>query len=215
LYLQGFYPVFSPPLTSVSVIWLTNCIRQDEEGGENMNWTKSRKVFLTGCRVVQALVPAKRKRQIISSLLVALFFGFTAQAQTGDWQAVQNLKPGSYILVKAQHRYRCSLESATDDELICEGHLSRSLRLSILRIPRSEIHEVRKLPHPNQAKDAWIGAGIGAGAGAVVAGTNSRDYPGVHAFFGGLAGAAGGALVGGTVPIFQVIFQRGKLIYKQ
>ncbi len=37
-------------------------------------------------------------------MVVALSLGFTAQAQTGDWQAVQNLKPGSYILVKAQHR---------------------------------------------------------------------------------------------------------------
>ncbi len=179
-----------------------------------MNWSKSRKVFPTACMVLQALTPAKRKRQIISSMVVALFFGFTARAQTGDWQAVQNLKPGSYILVKAQRRYRCSVERATDDELICEGHLPRSLRVSTLRIPRSEIHEVRRLPQPNQAKDAWIGAGIGAGAGAITAGTGSRTYKGVNAFFGGLAGAGLGALVGATVPVFQVIFQRGKLIYK-
>ena len=72
-----------------------------------MNGRKSRKVFPTLCTVVQALIPAKRKRQIASSMVVALFFGFTAQAQTADWQAVQNLKPGSYILVKAQHRCRC------------------------------------------------------------------------------------------------------------
>jgi len=37
-------------------------------------------------------------------MVVALSLGFTAQAQTGDWQAVQNLKPGTDILVKAQHR---------------------------------------------------------------------------------------------------------------
>jgi hypothetical protein len=180
-----------------------------------MNWSKSRKVFPTLCTVVQALIPAKRKRQITSSMIVALFFGFTAQAQTGDWQAVQNLKPGSYILVKAQHRYRCSVESATDDELICEGHLPRSLRVSTLRTPRSEIHEIRRLPQPNQAKDAWIGAAIGAGAGATVAASTSRTSPGANAFFGALGGAGFGALVGGIVPIFQVIFQRGKLIYKR
>jgi hypothetical protein len=180
-----------------------------------MNLSKSRKVFPTACKVVQALIPAKRKRQIISSMVVALLFASSAQAQTGDWQAVQNLKPGAYILVKAQHRYRCSVERATDDELVCEGHLPRSLRLSTLIIPRAEIQEVRILPHPNQAKDAWIGAGIGGAAGAVAAGTTSRTYPGVNAFFGGLGGAAGGALVGGIVPIFQVVFQHGKVIYKR
>jgi hypothetical protein len=71
------------------------------------------------------------------------------------------------------------------------------------------------LPQPNQAKDGWIGAGIGAGAGAIAAGTGSRTYKGVNAFFGGLAGAGLGALVGATVPVFQIIFQRGKLICKQ
>jgi len=174
-----------------------------------MNWSKSHKVFPTLCAVVQALIPAKRKRQIPSSMVVALFFGFTAQAQTADWQAVQNLKPGSYILVKAQHRYRCSVE------LIFERHLPRSLRMSTLRILRSEILEVRRLPQPNQAKDAWIEAGIGAGAGATVAARTSKTSPGANAFFGALGGAGFGALVGGIVPIFQVIFQRGKLIYKR
>jgi hypothetical protein len=42
-----------------------------------------------------------------------------------------------------------------------------------------------------------------------------ETYKGVHAFFGGLAGAGLGALVGTTVPVFQIIFQRGKLICKQ
>lgn len=180
-----------------------------------MNWSDLRKVFPTACRDILALVPIRDKRRIISSTLVVLLFGSSAQAQTGDWHAVESLKPGSYILVKAQHRYRCSVESATDDELICEGHQRRSLRLFTLVIPRSEIYEVRLSPHPNQAKDAWIGAGIGGAAGAIATGTTSRTYPGVNAFFGGLAGAAGGALVGATVPIFQVIFQRGKVIYKR
>jgi hypothetical protein len=179
-----------------------------------MTSSKSRKVFRTARMVGMALVPINGKLKIISSMLIVLVFGSSVWAQTGDWQTVENLKPGSYILVKAQHRYRCSLESATDDELVCEGHLPRSLRLATLRIPRSEIHEVRRLPQPNQAKDAWIGAAIGAGAGATAAASNSRTSPGANAFFGALGGAGFGALIGGAVPIFQVIFQRGKLIYK-
>jgi hypothetical protein len=163
--------------------------------------------------VVQAVICARRKRQVISSILVGLLFGSNAQAQAGGWKTVQNLKSGSHVFVKAQRRYLCSIEGATDDELVCEVHQRRSLRSSTLRIPRVEIREVRVLP--DQAKDAWIGAGIGAGAGAIAVGASSRDYKGFHAVIGGLAGAGVGALIGATVPIFQVIFQHGKLIYKQ
>ncbi len=183
-----------------------------------MNWNKSRKVLLTGCRVVQARIPAKRRRQSLSSMLAALvvlFLGPNAQAKkkTGDWQVVENLKPGTHVIVKAQHKYACTVEGATDDELVCEVHLPRSFRTITVTIPRAEIREVRTLP--NQARDMWIGAGIGGAAGAIAAGTTSRDYPGFHAFIGGLAGAGGGALVGGIVPIFQLLIQRGKTIYKQ
>jgi len=134
--------------------------------------------------------------------------------QARDWQAVKNLSPGTEIFVKTQRRYRCVVEEVTDDELVCEEH-GGWFRVSTLMIRRSEINEVRVRPHPNQAKDAWIGAGIGAGTGAIAAGTTSRDYPGFHAFVGGSGGAMGGALVGATVPIFQLIFQRGKIVYKR
>ena len=179
-----------------------------------MNWTKSRKVFLTGCKAVQTLIPAKRWRQASFLMLVVLLAGLNGQAKTktGDWQAVKNLKAGTHVIVKAQHKFWCSVANASEEELVCEVRHPRSFQTFTLVIPRAEIREVRTLP--NQAKDAWIGAGIGAGAGAIVAGTNSRTYPGVNAFFGGLAGAGGGALVGAIVPIFQVVFRGGKLIYR-
>src|SRR5947207_10724679 len=90
-----------------------------------MNWSKSHKVFPTLCAVVQALIPAKRKRQIPSSMVVALFFGFTAQAQTADWQAVQNLKPGSYILVKAQRSEEHTSELQSHSDLVCRPLLEK------------------------------------------------------------------------------------------
>ena len=179
-----------------------------------MNWTKARKVFQTGCRILQTFVPAKRKRQIISAVFVVLLFGSNAHARTGDWRAIQNLQPGARIMVKTQHRHPCIFVSATDDELFCD--IPQHWRLGLppgMTFSRREIREVRKLP--NQAKDAWIGAGIGAGAGAIIAGAGSRTYPGVNAFFGGLAGAGPGALVGAMVPIFQLAFHGGgKLIYR-
>jgi hypothetical protein len=87
-----------------------------------MNWNKLRRVFPTACTVVQALLPANHKRQIISSMLVVHFFGTSAKAQTGNWQAVENLQPGRPILVKAQRDYFCILEGANDDQLVCEVH---------------------------------------------------------------------------------------------
>ena len=179
-----------------------------------MKLSKLRKVFPTACMVVQALIPANRRRQILSSMIVALLFQSSAQAQAGDWQAVENLKTGSHILVKAQHRYRCSVEGVTEDNLICVGNLPHSSRLSVLKIPRSEIREVRLLPDPDQAKDAQNGAVIGAGAGAIVAASTNTVARGAHAFLGGLAGAGLGALVGAFVPVFQLASQRSKLIYK-
>ena len=192
-----------------------------------MKWNELCKAFLTARRDVQAAGGTELKRQIISLPLALLVVGTTAQAQsqnqarvqtgaqTGDWQVVAHLMPGTEISVKTEHRYHCMVESVTDDELYCKAHLPRTFRVITLAIRRSEVNEIRISPHPNQAKDAWIGAGIGATAGAVAAGTNSRDYPGFNAFVGGLGGAAGGAFVGATIPIFQLLFQRGKLIYKR
>jgi hypothetical protein len=108
----------------------------------------------------------------------------------------------------------CLFASASEEELVCNRPRNRLLRLPArMTIPRGEIREVRM--EPQQPKEAWIGAAIGAGAGAAAAASNSRTSPGAHAFFGALGGAGVGALVGATVPVFQVIFRRGKLIYKR
>ena len=182
--------------------------------GETMKWSKLRKFLRTVRRLRVTLAPMSRALRIISALLAALLLLPNAQAQTRDWQAVRNLRPGTRIMVKAEHRYPCSFLSATEHELSCEVPQHWRIGLPAQMIfSRAEIREIRK--EPNQAKDAWIGAGIGGTAGAVAAGSSSRDYPGFHAFVGGLAGAGAGALVGATVPIFQVLFHGGKLIYKR
>jgi hypothetical protein len=176
-----------------------------------------RRVFRTACKVLRAAFPSGLKRQIVVWAISVLFFAASVQAQTGDWRMVENLKPGSRVRVRtdAQRRIQCSVEGATDTELICEVHVRRSLRTSTLSIPRSEIQEVHVLPNPDQAKDAAIGAAIGAGAGATGGAINARVARGAYGFFGALAGAGIGALIGASVPVFQVIFQRSKLIYKR
>ncbi len=147
--------------------------------------------------------------RMISAVLVVLLLTASAQAQTGDWQAVQNLKAGTRISVKAQKRYVCSLEHATPDELVCEAVLPRLTRQpSRISIPRGAIREVRL--EPSQTKSGLIGAGIGAGVGAAVGASSGTGSRGAGAFVGALGGAALGGLVGTIVPIFR----RGKVIYK-
>jgi hypothetical protein len=154
-----------------------------------------------------------QRSKIISAILAVLVFASSVQAQTNDWRKVEFLEPGRRIIVKAQHNIYCSFEGATDDQLICEVREARSIHTTTISIPRADVREVRTLP--NQAKSAWIGAGIGAGTGAIAGGVQSRDYPGVHAFFGGLAGAGIGALVGSAVPIFKLAITRGEVIYRR
>jgi hypothetical protein len=148
---------------------------------ENMPWSNARQVFLTARMVVMAVVPVNLKRRIISSMVGVLFLGSSAHAQTGAWQAVENLRPGTHISVKTQHNYPCLFASASEEELVCYRPRNRLLRLpATITIPRGEIREVRM--EPNQAKEAWIEAAIGAGAGAAAAASNSRTSPGANAF---------------------------------
>lgn len=145
----------------------------------------------------------------ISSILALLAIPSNLQAQTGDWRAVQNLQNGSRIIVKAKQSYYCAFEGATEDHMVCEVHKRRSLRTTSLTIPRTEVREVRVLP--NQAKHAYVGAGIGSGVGAITAAATHKTSRGAYAFFGALVGAGFGALVGALVSVFR----RGKIIYSR
>gem|GEM_PF-5794802 len=150
-------------------------------------------------------------------MILLIVFEPVAQAQSGDWRAVERLAPGTCVGVKVEGKRRmwCSVEGATDTALICEVHVRRHLRTSTLTISRSDVEEVRLLPHPNQARDAEIGALIGAGAGATSGAINNPLVRGPAAFIDGLAGAGFGALVGSLVAVVQFVVQRSKVIYKR
>src|SRR5437870_13133404 len=91
-----------------------------------------------------------RHKRMIHCMFALLIAASSAQAQTGDWQAVKNLKPGSQVIVKAQRGYSCSVEGANDDQLVCEVQEHRSLRTSTLTIPRAEVREVRSEEHTSE-----------------------------------------------------------------
>ena len=152
-----------------------------------------------------------RYQQIVSLILGVLIFAASAQAQTGNWQAVMNLPPGAYLAVKTDYQFACIFRSATDDELIC-GRTGPRGASSELRIDRRTVREVRfeHLDHGNPLIGAAIGGGIGVAAGirAGAAG-GARSSAGLALIFGTAIGGFG-ALIAYATPIFH-----RKVIYRQ
>ncbi|MGH9746128.1 MAG: hypothetical protein ACRD59_08470 [Candidatus Acidiferrales bacterium] len=148
----------------------------------------------------------------MQAILVLLLIASGAQAQTGSWQAVENLSPGSIITVRARHHVRCVFRSATDDRLICDPIQRGPIPLGPDETiyDRQDIREVR-LDH-SIASDVLAGAAIGAGAGAALGASSNK---------GALTGGGGALLVGGFGMIIGGFVGRdsailpGKIIYQR
>jgi hypothetical protein len=153
-----------------------------------------------------------RYQQIVSLILAVLIFAASAEAQTGDWQAVRNLPPGAFVTVKTQYRFDCYFRGASEEELTCghpgPGSIGRGS--SAMRIDRKSVREVRleHMSHGNPVIGALIGGGLGAVGGARD-GTGTRDHAAGAVFIGGF-GAFMGAWIAWMIPIFhrKVIYRR-------
>lgn len=160
-----------------------------------------------------------RHTKVIFFLSAVLLLASAAPAQTGDWQAVKNLPPGTRISVRSNHlfvRNTCFFLSATDDQLVCERALHSRRRMIIPPIPpeavyqRSRVREVR-LEHGEDA-NMLAGAGIGAGVGAALgAGVNNGTLTrGGGALLLGSLGALIGGSFGREFPVIH-----GKIVYRR
>ena len=160
-----------------------------------------------------------RYTKAIFFLSAAVLFASAAQAQTGDWQAVKNLQPGTKISVRSDHsfiRNACFFLSATDEQLVCERAVHARRRMIIPPIPseaiyeRNRVREVR-LEH-SEAANTMAGAGIGAGIGAALgasANNGTMTRGGSTLLLGSF-----GALIGGSFgKEFPVI--HGKVVYRR
>jgi hypothetical protein len=158
-------------------------------------------------------------KKTIPFLLAPLLLASIAVAQTGDWQAVKDLPPGTGISIRSDHlfiRNMCFFLSATDDQLVCERAVHSRRRMIIPPIPseavygRSKVREVR-LEH-SEAATTMAGASVGAGIGAALgASTNNGTLTrgGGALLLGGI-----GALVGGSFGSeFSVM--HGRVIYRR
>lgn len=152
-----------------------------------------------------------RKRQVVSSLLSAGLLLASSQAQTGDWQAVQDIPPGSEISVKTQSgSARCVFENATDTELRCERRLGKSPRS--VTFDRQGIRRVRlERPGANAALGPVIGTGIGGAVGVAVTKDSKDAETRVYAPL--LLGILGGVVSGIIMKKFSPV--HGKVVYRQ
>jgi hypothetical protein len=150
-----------------------------------------------------------RTLKIFLSLLAGLILVSAAQAQTGDWRAVENLAPGTRISVKIRFHMLCDVTRVTDAALMCEL-VHQRIRRGEMTFNRKLVREVR-LEHSDQANTA-IGASLGGGVGMTVGA--SLVNPSLDRAAGALVLGTVGALVGGVFgrdfPIFH-----GKVIYKR
>jgi hypothetical protein len=149
---------------------------------------------------------------LVTSLLV---MASIAAAQTGDWQAVKDLRPGTKISVQYEHSFHnlCTLEQATDEQLVCDHvlHGPRGTFIPSERVyQRNNIREVR-LEHSdgaNTATAAALGGGVGTALGASTRSHTLTRGAGIL-LLGGI-----GALIGGSFgKDFPVI--HGKVVYRR
>jgi len=157
-----------------------------------------------------------KHKKTIPFLLASLLLASIAVAQTGDWQAVKNLRPGTRISVRSGHlfiRNTCFFLSATDDRLVCERAVHARRRMIIppeAVYERSRVREVR-LEH-GEAANTMAGAGIGAGVGAALgasANNGTLTRGGGALLLGGLGALIGGSF-GSEFPIIH-----GKVVYRR
>jgi hypothetical protein len=114
-----------------------------------------------------------------------------AAPEGSDWHRVEALPLGVSIYVNARSRHQaCKLKSVDADSLTCANGKN----------PHYQRAEVTSIKVTRRGRSAFIGMGIGAGAGAITGfaiGTNSGGFFGPNAFRGTVAGVCAG--IGGLV----------------
>ncbi|MBZ5701584.1 MAG: hypothetical protein LAN84_07025 [Acidobacteriia bacterium] len=149
---------------------------------------------------------------MLVTLLLLTIAATNAEAQKGDWAAVQRIEPGTRISVKLRLRTVCHFVSATENQLACkippEGRMP--FLPSELKFERRKIRQVRLEHDPsvNSLAGMAIGMGTGAALGAA-AGGKTLTRGGGAILMGGI-----GALFGGVYGMFFPVVHK-KVVYKR
>lgn len=144
-------------------------------------------------------------RKLLPAFFV-LMFACPSVAQSGPWAALSGLKEGQKIKVvetnskKHSGQFRSFSDSAIT---FTEGKSERSLQ-------RQDVRSI-KLENHRRARNALIGAGVGAGGGAVIGAIGCRNDnwfgPGPCAAFMGMVGVIVGAPIGAVMPTHNSVYK--------
>jgi hypothetical protein len=119
--------------------------------------------------------PSMKKLWIVLTLFASMMAASGAAAQTLDWQAVENLKPNTWIYVVTHKRTLCSFQMTDREKLYCltipeEWLTYYSLGLhqakqKNLVFNRTEIHEMRIAPLDDSQGPFAMMLAVGSGGG--------------------------------------------------
>lgn len=144
---------------------------------------------------------------IVATLCTAML---PSHAQTGDWGAVEEIVPGTFISVVKRVRQGCELVKVTDSELACDRQIGKVERGLVFA--RSQVREVR-LEEPGRhpmIAGAIIGGVVGGFAGFLGGGqANDPEARGYARAFGIPVGAVLGGVIG------RNFHRHGAIIYRQ
>jgi hypothetical protein len=148
--------------------------------------------------------------RIAPPLLTLLLLGSPVLAQTGDWQAVENLPQRSLISLEDLHHVihdTCRFHGVVDGQLFCEygPHL---VGPSEIAFRQESIRAVRQ-----EQNSTLISLAIGAGAGAVFGAARDPD-PGIGRGGSALLGAGVFGFFGAMIGSARSHFSHGKIIYQ-
>ena len=134
------------------------------------------------------------------------------KAQTGDWQAVENIPLGTKITVAVKHHLtigHCFLSEVSDEGLSCEGDGPRWLPLPAIHYRRRDIRAVYLGRHTVETA-VLIGAGVGVIWGIARPALSGPGGRPVSAILDGAVFAGVGWFVGSILDLFI----RGRLVYR-
>jgi hypothetical protein len=155
-----------------------------------------------------------RQRYLLPFLLLQLLLPACNDAQSGGWESVESLPPGTNISVHTRRRFPCKLFDVTTEEIRCSPDLLPGQQPNrMFTFPRERVQQIHvEKTASNMAIGVALGIAAGAATGVAVceSGKCTSERLGMgELLMGGLFGAIGG-IIGTHVP-----FVHGKVIYRK
>jgi hypothetical protein len=129
------------------------------------------------------------------------------QSGPASWQRLNTLHPGEKIQLLERNSRKVSGRFLN----VSEAAISVQDQAGSQAIPRQDVRSVKLMKNKHRLRNTFIGAGLGAGVGAVSGGAVNNGFINRAAFAAIVAGAFSlpGAVVGALVPDPSMVYNVG------